>query len=151
MKSSAIAPVVFALSVAWADAALAQVPECYDVLASARVVRQTPTPSPGCGDDCVVMSWPWIVDLDVRSVVRGTAKRGLATVLTLQHTDFREGLVDVWWLRRNTLGSFNVVAVGSDEEVARCAANSPPARPYLQPRPGKSLADVRRDSELVKP
>jgi hypothetical protein len=39
-------------------------PDCFDVLVLARPISQTPAAIPEC-DDCFIMSWPWILELDV--------------------------------------------------------------------------------------
>src|SRR5256885_16317405 len=83
---------------------------CFDALVSARIVRQTPTVIGECGDTCIIMEWPWIVDLDIRRVLEGNVPSGRITVLTMQHTYFRRGLgTSRWGLRRNSLGNFNVI------------------------------------------
>lgn len=117
--------------------------ECFDVAVSAKIVQQTPTVILGCGDDCVVMSWPWVLDLDVRRVHAGRLKLGPLAVLSLQHTWYRDDLGSRrWWLRRNASGGFN--AVGS--AGGKCPAETPPARPYFD-REGVTLDDLRREGE----
>ncbi|MFN4295878.1 MAG: hypothetical protein ACK4FB_03485 [Brevundimonas sp.] len=137
----------FALTVALiscADNVTAQDAACYDAEVSARIVSQTPTVAPACAD-CVIMRWPWIVDLDVRRVHAGEVRRGPLTVLTVQHTDFRRDLGGVrWTLRRNTEGGFNVVGFGEDPE-RQCSPDDPPASPYITPPKGQTLEDLRRE------
>ncbi|WP_304217919.1 hypothetical protein, partial [Phenylobacterium aquaticum] len=65
------------------ESAAASQPECFDVEVSARITRQTPTIAGDCGPDCIIMSWPWIVDLDVGRVYAGNLMRGPLTVQTL--------------------------------------------------------------------
>jgi hypothetical protein len=120
--------------------------ECFDAEVSATIVRQTPTVMPEC--DCIIMRWPWIVDLGVRRVHAGHVQRGPLTVLTLQHTDHRSDLgAHRWLLRRNTLGGFNVVHHPERGTLARCSADAPAARPFIRPADGETLDDLRRDGQ----
>jgi hypothetical protein len=122
-------------------------PDCYDAIVSAVVVRQQPTLMEDC-DDCIIISWPWFVDLDVRRVVEGRASRGPLTVLAVLHTGYRRDLGQRrWWLRRNTLGGFNLLRFAEDEPPVRCLADAEPARPYYRPGPDQTLTDVRRAAE----
>jgi hypothetical protein len=118
--------------------------ECFDAEISATIVRQTPTVIPEC-DGCIIIRWPWIVDLRVRRVHHGSVALGPLTVLTLQHTYYRTGLgARRWLLRRNTLGSFNVVVPPEEGTLPRCSANAPAAEPFIAGRP---LDDLRREGE----
>jgi hypothetical protein len=128
--------------------AVAAEPNCFDALVSATILRQTPTVLPDCGNDCIVMSWPWILDLDVERVLEGRAPSGPLTVLTVQHTDFRDDLgARRWWLRRNTLGGFNVLRFEAEAKPPRCPLETPPARPFITPPEGQTLQDLRREGE----
>lgn len=123
-------------------------PDCYDAEVSARITRQTPTVVGGCGDDCIIMAWPWIIDLNVRWVYSGSIPRGPVAVLALQHTyssQPRNGRR--WWLRRNSLGTYNVVQPNPGEPLERCLADAPPARPFISPADGQTLDDLRREGE----
>jgi hypothetical protein len=123
-------------------------PDCFDALVDAIIVRQTPTVVPECGDDCIIMRWPWIVELDVERVIRGKAPSTSLTVLTVQHTYYRTYLgARRWWLRRNSLGAFNVLSVDDKERLPRCTEGSPPAGPYIQPGNGRTLRDLAREGE----
>lgn len=127
--------------------ALALTADCFDAEVSATITRETPTVARGCGDDCIIMSWPWIVELQVRRVFNGELKRGPLTVLTVQHTDHRRGLGERRWkLRRNTLGTFNVLQ-SEDGTFRRCPAYAQPASPFIQPADGQTLDDLRREGE----
>ena len=127
-----------------AGSAVAQDAECYDAEVTARIVSQTPTVMQDC-DDCIIMRWPWIVDLDVRRTHSGEVRRGRLTVLTVQHTDFRRDLGAVRWkLRRNTQGGFNVVWFGENPE-RQCSPDEPPAQAYITPLGGQTLEDLRRE------
>ncbi|WP_313005056.1 hypothetical protein [Brevundimonas sp.] len=129
---------------AWsATSAIAQKAECYDAEVSARIVSQTPTIMPDC-NDCIIMRWPWIVDLDVRRAQSGEVRRGRLTVLTVQHTDRRSDRAVRWKLRRNTLGGFNVVWFG-EAPKRRCSPDAPPALAYITPPNGQTLEDLRRE------
>jgi hypothetical protein len=128
-----------------ACAAAAEPSECFDVRVAARVVRQTPTVPPSC-DDCVYMRWPWILDLQVQRVREGVLKSGRVVVLNVQHTWARSKYAGNWWLRRNSLGLFNAVHVDYKNPV-RCPAGGPAASPYVQPEPGRTLDDLRREGE----
>lgn len=127
-----------------------QKPDCFDAVVSARIVGQTPTAIPDCGEDCIVVSWPWIVDLWVDEVLRGRARTGRLTVLTVQHTevgtDFAGGH---WWLRRNTLGGFNVLRLGNEEQPRPCKRGLPPAQAYITPGKGQTLNALRKEGERL--
>lgn len=125
-------------------------PDCYDAVVLAKIARQTPTVVPDCGEDCIVMRWPWIVDLDVMRVVDGTAPTGRVTVLTIQHTYYRDdGRALQWQLRRNALGVFNVVTPAQGAKAALCPAGHPAARPYISPEAGKTLRDLRLEGARI--
>jgi hypothetical protein len=121
--------------------------ECFDADVSATILRQTPTVIPEC-EDCIIMRWPWLVDLRVRRVQEGLATRGDLTVLNVQHTYYRTDLGPRrWLLRRNTLGGFNVVVPSEEGRLPRCSESALPAPPYIQPADGTTLDDVRREGE----
>ena len=144
---------VGALLVTLANSARAEeaVPsECFDALVSSRVFREMPTAAFDCGPDCLVISWPWIVELEVARVLRGSAPKGKLTVLTIQHTHtVRSRKYFPRWLRRNELGTFNVLENDPDKPPQECATNAPPARPYVQPSKGKTLWDLEREGEAL--
>jgi hypothetical protein len=125
-----------------------EVADCYDVVVSARPTRQVPTPIPDC-EDCIIMSWPWFVTLDVERVVKGRAPSGRITVLTVQHTYLRTDRPNRFWLRRNTLGGFNALRIGDSNKPAHCAKSAPPADPYISPGDGQTLKDLERESERL--
>src|SRR5262249_12945679 len=122
-------------------------PPCYDALVSAKIVRQIPSVIPDCGPDCFVMRWPWFDDLAIEHVLRGSAPTGPVTVLMMQHTYLVASHVGRWPLRRNELGGFNVVEGGELDHMATCAPNTPPARPYIRPTNGQTLADLIKEGE----
>lgn len=123
--------------------AMAQDTECYDAEVSARILSQTPT-VPTC-DDCFIMRWPWIVDLDVRRTHSGDVRRGQLVVLTVQHTDFRRDLgIARWKLRKNSQGGFNVVGVLEGGPDRRCSIDDQPAPAFITPADGQTLDDLRR-------
>jgi hypothetical protein len=117
---------------------------CFDAEVSATIVRQTPTVMPEC-DDCIIMRWPWIIDLRVRRVHAGHVQRGPLAVITIQHGDYRADYgARRWLLRRNTLGSFNAFRKSEEEAIARCFADAPAATPFISPADGETLDDLRR-------
>ena len=117
--------------------------DCYDAIVSARVLTQTPSPIPDCGPDCIIMVWPWFMELDVKKVVSGDAPTGRLLTLTMQHTYFnRRAGSNRWWLRRNSLGGFNVLRFGEDQKLAKCAKGIPPAKAHIEPGPNKNLQDL---------
>lgn len=124
--------------------------DCYDVLISARIVRQIPSAYPDCGGDCIVMSWPWFVDLDVGRVLGGALPARNLSVLTIQHTSYRKDLgYRRWILRRNSLGGYNATFMYRPRKVRRCEPSTAPVEPYLRPSDGMSLADLRREGERL--
>ncbi len=88
LKRLAIA--VVAVQLATGDLALAsddQMP-CFDVSVIASIVDEVPSTYPECGSDCIIMSWPWFVDLKVRHVLQGELKDKELSVLAALHTPF---------------------------------------------------------------
>ena len=146
---SSVHSIVAAVATLLASApAVASVPECFDAEVTARTTRQTPTVAGDCGPDCIVIAWPWIVELDVSRVHSGPILRGPLTVLTLQHTYYGKGRNGRrWWLRQTTLGTYNVVQPEDGETPPRCSADRPPAQPFVRPPDGKTLEDLRREGE----
>ncbi len=122
--------------------------DCFDVLVSARPVEQIPTAIPEC-DDCIVMSWPWILDLDIEQVIKGHAPGDRLKVLNVQHTYLRADRWGRWWLRRNTLGVFNALRPEEGTTPRRCPKGTPPARPFVSPGDGQTLDDLERESERL--
>lgn len=120
-------------------------PPCYDARVMASLARQIPTPIPDCGEDCIVMSWPWVLDLQVEAVLAGRAPRGRLTVLSVQHTYLRNERPGRFWLRRNTLGGFNLLRLGDGPKPRRCAKDAAPDDPYITPGEGRTLEDLRRE------
>ena len=123
------------------------VEDCYDTVVVAQIVRQTPSVAPDLGPNSLVMRWPWFLELDVKRVLLGKARKGRQVVLSVQHTNVRSDLGSVRWrLRSNTAGGFNVLDMGGDESLQRCDRNAPAAEPYLTPGPGKTLEDLQREA-----
>ena len=131
---------------AFSQAAYREEIECFDADVSATIERQIPTfVEIECGG-CIVMRWPWIVDLQVLRVRQGSAPTGPLSVLTVQHSDFRTDLGSRrWLLRRNSLQGFNAILRENDPRLPRCAGNAEPARPFIEPGEGRTLEDVRRE------
>jgi hypothetical protein len=118
-------------------------PECYDAIISAEIAAQIPSVLPGC-DDCIIVRWPWFVDLKIRRVIEGRVRERLITVLTMQHADLRDDIgAKRWWLRRNATGGFNVVRFARGDGIARCPGGVPAAEPHLRPGDGETLDDLR--------
>jgi hypothetical protein len=142
-----IIAILLAISASPGRASDATEGECFDAEVSASIVHQTPTLIPDC-DDCIIMSWPWILDLRVRRVSRGSVALGPITVLTVQHTYFRTNVRPLrWWLRRNMLGTFNAVMKSEAGALPPCPSGAPAARPFIQPAVGTTLDDLRREGE----
>jgi len=120
--------------------------KCFDAQVYARIARQTPTIIPDCGPDCITVSWPWILELNVERVLKGHVATGSITVLTVQHTWMRTDIPRRWLLRRNSIGAFNVLR-GNAAHLTRCLRGTEPARPYIHPPTGKTLADLAREGE----
>ena len=112
---------------------------CHDAVVVASIVKQTPSIAPEC--DCIIMRWPWFLQLDVARVVEGQAKRGHQTVLSVQHTYFVDRGTTKLRLRRNTSGGFNFLGFWGDEG-ALCPAGTPAASPFISPGPGETLKDL---------
>jgi hypothetical protein len=128
--------------------ALGDEAECFDAQIYASIVQQTPTDIPDCGPDCIVMRWPWILELDVKRVLKGSVGSNPLIVLTMQHTYYRSDLgARRWWLRRNSLGAFNVLTGDNAARLARCPRGTKPAKPYIHPPKGKTLGDLAREGE----
>jgi len=94
----------------------------------------------------IIMSWPYFIDLDIVRVLRGTAPAGRSTMLSVQHTYWRKDLgVRKWWLRRNSIGGFNILLEENNETLVRCAPTMPAADPYIRPGEGRTLEDMMRE------
>lgn len=117
---------------------------CYDAKVRARPVKQVPSSLPDCGSDCIVMSWPWFVDLKVSRTIKGKVSARRVRVLTIQHNHMRSR-DSTWLLRKNNLGGFNVLRVDEDAVLIRCPNGAPPVEAYLRPGEGKTLEDLRSE------
>ncbi len=128
---------------ALSSAALAE-PACYDTKVRAVPVDQVPSDIGDCGGDCILISWPWFVDLQVKRVIDGALSGKRVRVLTVQHTYHvsREGS---WWLRKNTEGGYNVVVPEDGVALTRCSAAITAVEPYIRPGDGQSLDDLRNE------
>lgn len=115
---------------------------CYDAKVRALPVDQVPSEIGDCGSDCIIMSWPWFVDLRVKRVVDGVIPSKMIRVLTVQHT-YRVSREGTWLLRRNTAGGYNVVMPGDEAMLARCSDDVTPVEPYIRPGDGHALDDLR--------
>jgi hypothetical protein len=121
------------------------VPDCVDAEILGSVKRQTPV-DVGASVDFIVTRWPWIVDMDVDRVLKGRAPPGRLRVQTFQHTYYTTG-PHRWWLRRNTLGGFNMYTATETGGARLCDPDAPPLRPFVEPGAGKTLDDLQREGE----
>jgi hypothetical protein len=146
MRSAARLILAFLAAAAGSHAGAQTGTECFDAEVSATMLRQTPTAFPRC-EDCIIMRWPWMVDLDVLRVTEALLLSGRLMVLTVQHAEYRTdtGAARLF-LRRNELGIYNAVH-SREERLPRCSAGSPPANSFISPTAGQTLADLRRESE----
>lgn len=117
---------------------------CFDAKVQARPVDQIPSEIGDCGSDCLIMSWPWFVDLRVKRVVDGALPSKTVRVLTVQHT-YRVSREGTWFLRKNTAGSYNVLTPDDGVALARCSAEVEPVEPYIRPSGGHTLDDLRNE------
>lgn len=133
------------LAASLADATPEEVapPPCYDVVVRAKLIDQIPSVMPECGD-CIIMSWPWFLDLKVAKVLEGHLDGGVVRALAVQHTYHRTDNL-VWKLRRNSAGSYNVLqGLDSDKPPVRCTSAMPPEQPYIRSK-DKTLDDLRNE------
>jgi hypothetical protein len=120
-------------------------PDCYDAIVLARVVRQVPSVLPECGKDCIVMVWPWFVDLKILGVLKGKARLGTVRTQSILHVQYRSNLgVKRWAIRRNSLGSYNLHRLGQDQSLKRCSSALGVEPAYLEPKEGQTLDDLYR-------
>ncbi|CAN5255705.1 hypothetical protein BH10PSE2_BH10PSE2_02080 [soil metagenome] len=148
-KSFALIATVALTSGLAATHAVADEVECYDAEVSARIVSQTPTVFPDYGDGSIVISWPWIVDLDINRVRSGNIRHGHLTVLAVMHNNYRRDLGSRRWkLRRNDLGGFNLLR-SAENLTTRCGADQPPAKAFITPPDGQTVEDLRREGREV--
>ena len=125
-----------------------EIPDCYDAVVFAKIIQQTPSVFSDSNDGSIVMVWPWFLKLEVRRTVSGAVPIGPLTVQSMQHTSFRKNLGSRrWWLRRNSLGSFNLLRFAESEGLSKCSADDLPAEPYIRPGPGQTLDSLLRDGE----
>jgi hypothetical protein len=143
IASPLLLSLLFTASMAGDAAEEAVSPECYDVAVKAKVIDQVPSIMPIC-DDCIIMHWPWFLDLKVAKVLEGKLGEKVVTVLNMQHT-YRRSRYGAWWLRRNTAGGLNVVQRGTNgEPPVRCGPTMPPVKPYIQSK-NKTLDELRSE------
>jgi hypothetical protein len=123
-------------------------PECYDAIVEGKIEKQTPSVFSDSNDGSITMVWPWLLSLNVRQVVVGSIPTGPLQVLSMQHTSFRKGLGSRrWWLRRNSLGGFNLLRFAEAEGLPRCAVGREAAQALIRPGPNQTLDDLLRDGE----
>ncbi|MFS0735826.1 hypothetical protein ABC347_02135 [Sphingomonas sp. 1P06PA] len=123
-------------------------PDCYDAVVEARLLRQTPSVFPETDDGSIVMIWPWFIELDVTRVVIGPATTGRVTALSLQHTKLQNGLRSKrFWLRRHSLGGYNLLRFVKADGIPRCVGNTQPTEPLIKPGSDQSLDSLQREGE----
>ncbi|MDH4743049.1 hypothetical protein OMP43_03340 [Sphingomonas sp. CBMAI 2297] len=151
IRSIAILPLFLAsASGAFANAQTRASPACYDAVVKARIHSQIPSIVPDCGSDCIIMTWPWFLDLDVRRTESGDVPRGRLETLAMLHMSYRRDLGSRrWWLRRNTLGGYNALRFDEEGPPPRCAAGSPPEPAYIDPGSGEALRKLREAGERI--
>ena len=144
MKSKAFASLI--LIALLPAAARAGDVTCYDAKVKARIIEQIPSVIPDC-NDCVIMEWPWFIDLGVNRVVEGVVSGGrIIHALSVQHTYMLSLRAGTWLLRRNKAGLFNIVTADDPLKIPRCPASAEPAQPYLI-SDSESLDQLRGDGE----
>ena len=122
--------------------------ECFDAVVKGRIIEQTPSVFPESYDDSITMVWLWFLKLNVSKVEVGSASTGPLLVLSMQHTSFRKDLGSRrWWLRRNSLGGFNLLRFFEAEALPRCAASREAAEALIRPGPKQTLNDLLRDGK----
>lgn len=125
-----------------------EIPDCYDAVVFARIMRQTPSVLPDRNDGYIVLVWPWFLKLEVRRAVSGDIPSAPLVVQSMQHTSFRNNLGPRrWWLRRNSLGGFNLLRFAASEGLSKCSADGPLAEPYIRPGPGQTIDSLIEDGE----
>lgn len=128
-----------------------QEPGCFDASVIATIVSQTPTPwNASCGDDCIVMSGPWIVHLNVQKVLEGRVRPGKITVMTIQHSAYIPNKRFMWHLRRTTVGVFNAAFADSRPSGRRCAAGAADVRPFVHLSDGKTVETMERELQRAQ-
>jgi hypothetical protein len=141
--SAGIACGIAAYSSASAQVAENDPPACFDAVISARPVHQIPSEMPEC--DCIIMQWPWFVDLQIDRVLKGKAEKGTVSALAMMHTYIDSDNSKFWGLRRNTAGGFNATFILKRPTV--CATNSKAVEPYLQVQAGQTMEELRSAGE----
>jgi hypothetical protein len=128
---------------AWAGDA----PECFDAHVFAQEYFQVPSVPGDCaapaGQECIIMVWPWFIDLKVESVFAGRVPTRRLTVLDVRHSNTDTDKQYDLWLRRNNLGGFNILH--AENKVPRCASDAKPVEAYIQPSAGQTLESLRAD------
>lgn len=129
------------VGLAMPSAALAEA-ACYDAKVRAAPVHQVPSDVTDCGSDCIVMSWPWFVDLRVKRVIEGALPHKSVRVLAIQHT-YRVPRERTWLLRKTIAGGYNVVVSKDGAAPVRCPDGTAAVEPYIRPRDRRTLDDLR--------
>lgn len=119
-------------------------PDCYDVKIRARAVDQIPSDIPDCGSDCIIMQWPWFIDLRVTRVLDGAIPDKIVRVLALEHTYYvkRER---TWFLRKNGAGGYNVLTPEEGQRLNQCSADASPVKAYIDVASAQRLDEFREE------
>ena len=142
---SAIATISFCCT----PAAMAHADDCYDLKVKATVLEQIPSPAPQPDDpNSILLQWPWFIDLRIERIIEGSGEVEMVTALSVQHTSVLWFGERVWHLRRNSVGTYNIVWPENDPDNQAppwglCGETALPDRSYLTPAEGQSLADIR--------
>lgn len=115
---------------------------CFDAKIRARPIEQIPSEFPDCGNDCIIISWPWFIDLKVSRVIEGSVPGKIVRVLAIQHT-YLVARERTWLLRKNTAGGYNYLALENDVTPVLCSANAASVEPYIRPSKGQTLDELR--------
>jgi hypothetical protein len=113
----------------------ADVPVCYDAIVSARLIKLVPSEIPDCGENCIVMVWPWFADLKIERVLKGRVPTPRLSVLTMLHSYLVPSSF-TWSLRRNKEGGSTPSRTRTRMQHAVQATLSQPNRTFA-PAPDK--------------
>lgn len=84
-----------------------ETPRCFDAAVVARLVRETPGPTPDRGLDVFVMRWPWVLEFETEEVVIGRVGRGRLSVTAHMHINFNRRIDHfLLFLRRDSDGAY---------------------------------------------
>jgi hypothetical protein len=122
---------------------IAETHACFDALVSAKIIKEVPSDTPDCGPDCIVVRWPWFIDLKVERVLKGHVPSRKLSVLAVLHTDLTTEQPLTWSLRRNKDGGFNADPF-AEKGATRCKSTDEPVEAYLRTAEGQTLDELRQ-------